>query len=380
MDNKFDLLLKDGRIIDPSQNIDMIGDIAVNQKKIAYLGASTQASAKKTYDMSGYIICPGLIDIHTHINYRGQANGMPVDLADIPYGVTYAFDAGSTGISAYKALLQMLANCDTRSKIALNVSPIGLIMTTKVNEPVNPALWDMDAFEEAIEYGQDRIWGFKIRISKNIIGEQGLYPLEKTIELAEHYGKKVMIHATNPPEEIGTVAELLRPGDILSHIFHGTGLHLYATGSIDRKIRDSQGRGVIMDVSPGQGNFSLAVAKRAIEDKFYPNTLSTDLNASNWNNPMVFSLTAVMSKFMALGMSLNDVIRTTTVTPAKAMQEVDLGTLKLGTTADITALKIIQKNVLFFDKFNNTLRGDQILSTVMTIVNGKILYQSTETL
>ena len=135
-----------------------------------------------------------------------------------------------------------------------------------------------------------------------------------------------------------------------------------------------------MDVSPGQGNFSLAVAKRAIEDKFYPNTLSTDLNASNWNNPMVFSLTAVMSKFMALGMSLNDVIRTTTVTAAKAMQEVDLGTLKLGTTADITALKIIQKNALFFDKFNNTLYGDQILSAVMTIVNGKILYQSTETL
>ena len=377
---KFDLILKNGRILDPSQNIDMDGDVAISGKKIAYVGASIDAQAKRSFDMSGFIVCPGLFDVHAHINYRGQANGMPPDLADIPYGVTYVFDAGSTGISAYRALADMLSLRDVKSKLALNVSPIGLIMTTKANESVDPALWDMDAFEEAIDYCGDRFWGFKIRISKHIVGNLGLYPLEKTIELAERYGKKVMIHATNPPEEMGVVSEMLRPGDILSHVYHGTGLDIFTSGILDEKVRASQKRGVIMDVSPGMGNFSLAVAKRAIAEGFYPDTISTDLNTTNWNNPMVFSLTAVMSKFLAMGMSLPEVIRTVTSNAAKAMQEDGLGTLKAGTPADITVLKLIPKKFQHFDKFGNTLDSDQMLTAAMTVVNGRVLYQSTETL
>ena len=135
-----------------------------------------------------------------------------------------------------------------------------------------------------------------------------------------------------------------------------------------------------MDVSPGMGNFSLAVAKRAVAEGFYPDTISTDLNTTNWNNPMVFSLTAVMSKFLAMGMPLPEVIRSVTSNAAKAMDEDNLGTLKVNTPADITVLKLVSKKFQHFDKFGSTLDSDQMLSAAMTVVNGRVLYQSTETL
>lgn len=377
----YDIIIKNGRILDPGQNLDQKADVAISNGEIVQISPQINEPAVRTVNAEGCIVCPGLMDIHTHINYRGQDNGMAVDLGNIPYGVTYAVDAGSTGISSYRAFLLMLNSCDTRTKVFLNVSPTGLIMPSKVEEPVDPSLWDRASFDEAIrEYG-DAILGFKIRISKNIVKELGIAPLDATVELAQSYHKKVMIHATNPPIPMAEVVEHMRSGDIISHIYHGNGLHLFADGEMSERVREAQRRGICMDVSPGQGNFSIAVARRAIAEGFLPDTISTDMNRANWNHPMVFSLTAVMSKMMALGMQLPDVIQATTWNAAKAIgEEKRLGALLVGRSADITVLRQVNRPVTWFDKYGNIAQGTTVLSPVSTIVNGKLLYQSIETL
>lgn len=376
-----DLLIKGGRIFDPGRHVDFVGDIAVRKGRIVDSGSELLYEAERTVNACGFFVVPGLIDVHTHINWKGNYIGMPADLGCIPNGVTATIDAGSTGVSNYRALLQYMDTCEVKTKMLLHASASGQIMSKQFAENINPDVWNIDLFERAFEQWGERIGGIKLRISRNVVGNLNMYPLEKAIELAEHLHTRVFVHPTNPPVTMGEAASFLRTGDVMCHMYHGEGNTILANGTLAEGIMEARKRGVIYDVSQGKGNFSIALAGEAIKQGFLPDTISTDLNIENWNDPWDFSLLMTMSKLMALGMEFADVIRCTTVNAAKIYGEPEeMGTLKTGTAADITVLELKDQNMPFTDRYGNMIMGKQVLKPMATIIDGKLLYCSSDTL
>ena len=372
-----DLLLKNGRLFNPKRSVDRIADLAVVNGKLHF--SDEPLAAASTIDVNNCLVVPGLIDIHTHLNYQGAASGMPADLPNIPFGVTASLDAGSAGVANVRSLAKRLAISEIKSKFMLNVSASGIIMANQFPESVDPSDWDIGLFDEVFAEYKDRIPALKIRISKNVVGDLGLEPLKKTLNLAERYGVRVCVHTTNPPCSMSEVAMTLRPGDILTHMYHGSGRTCLEDGKVAEGFWEARKRGVLFDTACGKGNLSLAVAKEAIAQGFLPDTISTDLNIYNWNHPFVYGLPAMMSKFIALGMRLEDVVDCVTENAAVQWGESDnMGCLCEGTCADITVLKLIERPMQYEDKFANTLKGDLALIPLLTVINGKVKYRSME--
>lgn len=374
----YDLLLKNGHLLNPGRGIDRVGDLAVSEGKLVY-PAGDDIRAKKTVDVTGCFVLPGLIDIHAHLNYLGAASGMPADLACIPAGVTAVLDAGSTGVSNAPSLAKRLRECEVKTKFMLNVSATGIIMANQFPESVDPSVWDVGLFDAIFSTYGDRIPALKIRISKSVVREMGLEPLKKAIELSERYGVPVCVHTTNPPVSMGEVASVLRKGDILTHLYHGSGMTCITEGKVAAGYWEARKRGVLFDTACGQGNLSLTVAGEAIAQGFRPDTISTDLNIYNWNHDFVFSLPVMMAKFLALGMSLDEVVDCVTEAPARQWGAAgDMGCLLEGTSADITVLKQIKRSMHYADKYGNQITGDTALIPMMTVINGRTRYQATE--
>lgn len=376
---KAELLIKNGHVYDPAAGIDFVGNVAVNDGIISGLDTGETVTGEKEIDATGYMVVPGLIDIHTHCNWLGNYIGMPADLAGVPAGVTATIDAGSSGVSNYRALFRYLDTCVTKTKIMLHVSAGGQIMTKQFSENTDPKVWNRKLFQRAFERYGNRIVGFKIRMSKSVVGEMGMYPLEEAVKLAESFSTRLFVHSTNPPGTMDELVSYLRKGDVLCHMYHGEGENILGKNGITPGIQKARERGVIFDVSQGQGNFSIPIAMEAIKEGFLPDAISTDLNIENWNHPYIFSLLLTMSKLMAMGMSFEEVIRRVTSTAAEIYGEAGkMGTLAEGTCADITILECQQKEVLFRDKYHNELIGNSLLMPMATIIDGQLFYCSGE--
>lgn len=376
-----DLLIKNGRIFDPGQKLDLAGDIAIHRGNIIAIGRQLEYQADRELNAKGFYVVPGLIDVHTHINWKGNYIGMPADLGCIPNGVTATIDAGSTGVSNYRALVQYMDTCEVKTKMMLHASASGQIMSKQFAENIDPDVWNLDLFERAFEELKGRVIGLKLRVSRNVVKEMGLYPLKKAVQLAEHLGTRVLIHPTDPPVSMEELSHYLRKDDVMCHMYHGEGHTILENGKISEELWKSRERGVIYDVSQGKGNFSIKLAGEAIRQGFLPDTISTDLNIENWNDPWDFSLLMTMSKLMALGMSFEQVIYTTTAAAAKMFGEPgELGILKEETPADITILQIADQKIVFRDKYDDTVEGHQILKPMATIIDGNLRYCSSDML
>ncbi len=375
-----DLIIRRGRLYDPGQGLDMAGDLVIHHGKIVAIEKETSETGEHEVNAAGFFVFPGFIDVHTHVNWLGNYIGMPADLALIPNGVTATIDAGSSGVSNYESLFRYLDTCEVRSKIMIHASAGGQMMSKQFAENIDPAVWDEDLFERAFEKYGDRIIGIKLRVCKEVLQDRGLEPLKKAIQLAERFDTRVIIHSTNPPTSMADVCNLMRPGDIVAHMYHGEGNTILVDGHVDEQVVEAQKRGVIFDISQGKGNFSIPLAKQAVEEGFLPYTISTDLNKENWNSPLIFSLPLTMSKMLALGMKFDDVIKAVTTNAAKIYGDETLGTLKVGTPADISVFKLQEMKVQFVDKYSNTCIGNRILKPEATVVGGKLLYCSSETL
>jgi len=376
-----DILIRGGRLYDPGIGLDRTGDLAITGRNIAAMCPDEPVAAARTINAEGCLVLPGLIDIHTHLNRFGTYIGMNPDIAGIPMGVTAMVDGGSTGVSNVRAFLRQLDGYEIKTKIALNICAGGQIMSTQYTECVDPAVWDIGLFERVFEDYSDRIIGLKIRTSRNIVGELGMIPLQKTVELAEHLGTRVIVHSTNPPCTMAELADMLRPGDMIAHMYHGNGNTILENGAVAEGVKAAQERGILFDVSQGQGNFAIPVAGQAIAEGFYPDTVSTDLNIESWNNPLVFSLLMTMSKLLALGLPLDKLIVGVTSVPAEVMGLGGrLGTLSLGSCADVTVVQYRERPTTFADLYKNTLKANRILLPMATVIDGQIQYQSPETL
>lgn len=374
-----ELAIRNGRIFDPAANVDFIGDIIIDNGVIVEAAPFSETKADLNIDADGLTVTPGWIDIHGHLYEGATPNGLPVDIAAIPMGITAIADAGSSGVANYPNLLKYLLNSKIRAKLMLNVSACGIIMPSQFPEPLDPKKWDIELFKKAWKICGDDMMGLKVRISKNVVGELGLLPLKKAVEVAEEINTRVIVHTTDPCATMSEVASCLRKGDVICHMYHGSG-HTILTpeGKIEEGVLEARARGVLFDAASGRGNFSFDVARAAIKEGFLPDSISTDVTLQNWNHPYAGQLPTVMSKYLPLGMSAADIVKRVTAGPAEQFGTDGLGTLAVGSPADITVFRLEEKPMQYRDKFGKSVACEEIFVPKATVIGGALLYRSVD--
>lgn len=370
------ILLKNGIVLDPVLGKKQQRDIYIQDGKI--VARKKFKGADVAVDVKGCLVMPGLIDFHSHVFHSGTEIGIDPDLSLIPQGVTTTVDAGSAGTANAECFLKnIVSQSKMRIKAFLNVCPSGLA-TMKYHENVDPQYWDESKLQKLLAEHKDILLGLKVRISKEIVGYLGIDVLIKAVALAERLKTRLVVHVTDPPEGMGRIAELLRPGDVLAHCYHGTGQTVMdAAGKVLPKVREAQQRGVIMDAANGGNHWSFKVAERALAEGFAPDIISTDLTGKTLFQDPVFSLPYIMSKYLLLGMDLLDVVARCTSIPAQILEmDKQLGSLQEGFDADIAVFKLCDKYMCFTDTQKETRIGKTVLVPQMTIVGGEILYRN----
>ena len=381
---KVDYIIRGGRVVDPSAGIDEIRDIYIKNMRIADLkGEAAECNPDCIIDASGKLVTPGLIDFHTHLFHEGSSICIHPDMM-IAQGTTSAVDAGSAGTSTYEAFYKsVIAQSQVRIKGFLTVYGGGQL-DPKLCEDFNPALYNVEKMERVIEANRDNILGLKIRLSKGVVpDETGADYLRTVVKLADELNARlgtslrVCVHTTNSPVTAGELADCLRPGDIFCHCFQGAGNPIVAEdGTIDPLVLKSRERGVIFDAANGKGNFGLKAAKRALAAGFLPDVISTDLTVDKFNMPpYAKNLPLVISKYLALGLDFNTIIRAVTETPARLMGlEGQIGTLKAGAIADIAIFDLKDREYVQKDFCDDEIVCSQILVPQLTMAAGEIQY------
>lgn len=379
----YSIVVKGGRVIDPKNKIDAVMDVAIKDGRIALLAKNIDsAQAVQVVNARGMLVLPGLIDIHGHHFFGTKpdhylSNGLVAVAPDgftFRNGVTTVVDAGGAGWRNFPTFKKnIIDNSQTRVLSFLNI--VGEGMRGGAYEQ-NTA--DMDSKMSALvaKANPGVIVGFKVA---HFEGPEWI-PVDRAVEAGKLSGLPVMIDfgGSNPPLSIEELfARHLRPGDIFTHCFgHVNGREPIvdeSTGKVKPFVLDAQKRGINFDVGYGGISFVFAQAIPAVKSGFYPNTISTDLHTGSMNNAMKDQL-SVMSKFLAMGMPLTDVIRASTWSPALLIKREDLGHLSPGAEADITVLNIRKGDFGFFDHTGYKIRGNQKLECELTIRGGKTVY------
>ncbi|MBI3467302.1 MAG: amidohydrolase/deacetylase family metallohydrolase [Planctomycetes bacterium] len=376
---QYDLLLRGGHVIDPKNKISAICDVAIRESRIAAVAANIDpATALKTVDVAGLYVTPGLIDLHVHVfagtgerkSFAGDRSVYP-DGFTFRCGVTAVADAGSAGWRNFEDFKErVIDRSQTRVFAFLNIVGHGL-RGRKFENDLN----DMHAkptAEMALRH-KGVIVGIK---TAHYMGPE-FAPVERAVEAGTIADVPVMVDFGRAyPQK--SLAELLtkklRPGDIYTHVYSGLRGELDRSGHANPALFEGRKRGVIFDVGHGGGSFTWRVAVPIIQEGLLPDSLSTDLHTASMNSSMKDML-HVMSKFLALGLPLEDVILRSTWNPARAMKQEQLGNLSVGSPADVAVLRLEKGTFGFLDMYGARLRGTQRLACEMTLRDGKIVYE-----
>ncbi len=373
-ENQLDLLIRGGEVVDPSQRLRGRYDIAIRWGRIVRVEPAISAkAAKHVIEAGGKLVTPGLVDLHTHVYPLGSALGLPADEL-VPYtaSTTYvsAGDAGANNFGAFRHHIMGAAR--SRMFAFVHISRIGLA-GFPVGEALNIDYTDVDATAKCVAENSDVVLGVKVRISRNVVGDNGLEPLRRAIRACELAGNgaRVMCHIGDAPGNLSALLDLLRPGDILTHSYSGAGNNVVQNGKLLPAALEAKQRGVIVDVGHGGGSFDYTVAEPAIEQGLTPSTISSDIHALSGNTPGMPYLPWVMSKFLNLGFSLEEVVARATSAPAAVINRVDkLGTLQVGAPADVAILELVEEPVEFVDTKNNYRNGTRWLKPVHVVRAG----------
>lgn len=382
----YDLLIKGGTLIDPYQSIEGKRDIAISNGKILVVDETIDPPmSKKIVDVSGKIVTPGLIDIHTHVYWGGMSLGVDPDLECLTKGVTTVLDAGSAGCLNFLGFRKFVIDrCKTRVIPLLHISSIGLIKQPELEDIRN---LDFDGAVAEARSNNDLIKGFKIRFASppdNHIGKNGPQAMRLIKEAAEDVGGIIMVHpkSMSPGFPLEEILKLLRPGDIVSHCFSPPHPQYFPhaevlteNGHVLPAVKTAAQRGVNFDVGHGSVSFSFDTAKKAFDDKFLPSTISTDL----YNNPLktAADMPTVMSKFLALGLPLSKVVELSTSNPAKILGfEGVLGTLQPGAEADITIFTLEHGRFAFYDVTGKSMISQKALTPDIVIKGGEVVHSN----
>lgn len=361
----FDLLLRRARLAD-----DTLTDIAIQDGKIAATG-QIDAPARKTVELNGDVfVSAGWIDSHVHCYPNSPIYHDEPDSVGIATGVTTVVDAGSTGADDVDDFYAITRNASTEVFALLNISRVGLIAQ---NELANMANIDADAVKQAVARYPDFIVGLKARMSSSVVGENGITPLEHAkVMQAENGDLPLMVHIGNNPPDLDEIAERLAAGDIITHCYNGKPNRILTPeGELRASVSQALARGVRLDVGHGTASLSFAVAKRAISLGILPHTISSDIYCRNRISGPVYSLANVMSKFLAIGMSLPQVIDCVTANAADGLRLKNKGRLQVGQDADLTLFMLKRQPAVLVDAEKDSLQADQLLVPLAAIRAGK---------
>ena len=371
----YDLILKGGRLLDPSQNLDMTGDIAFTAGRVAAIGPALGSAGAVVQDVSGKIVTPGFIDLHTHVYWGGTSLGVDAGSIARRSGVTTLIDAGSAGPGNYRGFLKhVIESSEPRILAYLHVSFAGIFAFSKrimVGESGDMRLISpIDAVEVARAH-RDTIVGIKVRVGRFASGDSGIAPLDIALQVADEAGLPLMAHIDEPPPSYEEVIARLRPGDVLTHCFRPfPNSPVTVDGRPRPAVLAARERGVLFDVGHGMGSFSFDVARNMLGAGFPPDTISSDIHELNIDGP-VFDQATTLSKFLALGAPLSEVIRATTSAPAAAIRRPDLGTLREGAIGDATIFTLEQGEHTYTDSTGQSLVSDKRIAVSGTILGGR---------
>jgi dihydroorotase len=368
----FDLLIKGGTVIDPAQTLHEQRDVAIRRNRIAALDRDIPAaSAARVIDAGGQIVTPGLVDLHTHVYYGSTFWGIQADPIAARSGVTTWLDVGSSGAYNFPGFREYIAR-PARSRIyaLLNISSIGLTAMTWELQNLNHC--DVDMCCKLIDLNRDIVLGVKARIDTNTVGANGIEPLKRAKQAAERTQLPMMVHIGIAPPAVQDVLKEMRAGDILTHCFTGHNMKLIDdNGKLLEAAKRAWDSGIIMDIGHGAGSFSFETAEAMLANGHKPDVISSDIHQLSVHGPL-FDLPTCMSKFLAIGMPLEDVIRATTARPAEVMGLQDeVGSLKAGAFADVALWKLCEGDYTFYDVFMNARRGKQLLCNTLTVIDGQ---------
>lgn len=380
--DKFDLVIKGGEVIDPSQQLRGKRDIGIRWGRIEAIEADIPpARALRALDASGRIVTPGLIDLHTHVYPYGSAIGLPAD-ETVPYQcVTTVVSAGDAGANNFAALRRHIAaQTRTRMYAFVHIANNGL-SAFPVAELYNIDNAQVDACAMTLAENPEFAIGVKVRMSENVIFQHGLEPLKRAIQACERSGvnAKVMAHigGVATPALMSDILNTLRPGDVLTHAYSGAPnlagafTNIVQDGKLLPAAAEAKKRGVIFDVGHGGASFDFTVAEAALAGGCGPDTISSDLHAVSGNTPGMPFMPWVMSKFMALGLSLEDVVAKATAKPAQVINRIPkLGTLQPGAPGDVSIMELVEGPVSLVDTRGNKREGKAYLKPVQTVNNG----------
>jgi dihydroorotase len=370
----FDLILRGGRVIDPSQNLDRITDVAFVDGKVGAIGDDL-GTAGDLRDVSGHIVTPGLIDLHTHVYWGGTSLGVDAVALARSSAVTTFVDTGSAGPGNFAGFrAHVIEPSPVRIIAYLNISFAGIYGFSKrvmVGESGDQRLLAPIDTVEVADANRDVLAGLKVRVGRNASGTSGIVPLEVARQAAEQLQMPMMVHIDEPPPTLEDVLSRMRPGDILTHSFRPfPNCAATADAKVQPCVTAARDRGVIFDIGHGMGSFSFKVARTMLQNGFLPDTVSSDVHALCIDGP-AFDLLTTLSKLLCLGMPLGAVIASATQNAAAALRRPDLGSLKPGSVGDASILALKDGAFDYVDSTGAHLRGEQRLLAGGVIIDGR---------
>ena len=380
--DKFDLLIRNANVLDPSQGLAGKRDIGIRYGLIESIAPAIAADrALRVMDAGGKLVTPGLIDLHCHTYPYGSAIGIPADEL-VPHQCTTtvvsAGDAGANNFAAYRRFVVPASR--TRQFAFVHIAVAGLA-GFPVPELYNIDYAQVDVAARAVAENADMVLGVKVRMSENVIARHGLEPLRRAIAacVASGVPAKVMVHIGGVSDAalMSQILDALRPGDVLTHCYSGApniageGTNIVQNGKLLPAALEAKRRGVVFDIGHGGGSFDYTIAEAAIAQGCLPDTISSDAHVFSANTPGMPYLPWVMSKLIGLGFSLPEVVTMATATPARVIGRIPRhGTLQIGAPADLSMLEIVEGPVSFVDTRENRREGKVFLRPAATVVAG----------
>ena len=363
---RYDLLIKGGRVIDPSLRLDAIRDVAIAGGRIAAVEPSIAAAAAQVFDARGKLVVPGLLDIHTHT--ARTADGPRMVLED---GVTGWIDAGSQGADKIADPIAVARSAPQQARVLINIGRAGILPD---GDTMDLARADVAAAKAAIAANRDIIVGVKARLSRDVAGANDVEVLRRSQEVASAFGLPVMIHMGQTMSPIPALFELLKRGDIVTHMFAPPPNSIIDDGGkILPAVLAARKRGVFFDVGNGQtGHMRWDTVAAIVKAGFWPDTFSTDWGP-NSRQTGVIDMPNCMSKLLGYGMTVPQAIACGTLNPSKVFPVFrDRGALKAGAPADVAILELRDGEFQFLDNYKGTITGKQRLFPVATVLAGSI--------
>jgi dihydroorotase len=371
-----DLVLKGGRVLDPSRGIDQISDVAFADGRVSAIGPDLAVPAgAEAKDVRGLIVTPGLIDLHTHVYWGGTSLGVdPLSVAR-QMATPTLIDAGSAGPGTLHGFRKFLIDgSPIRILPYLNLSYPGIFAfshAVMVGECADIRLLDSRECARVAAANRDIVVGIKVRVGRSASGTSGIAPLDMALDVAEEVGLPVMCHLDNPPPSRLEVIQRLRPGDVLTHCFRPfPNAPLSPDGKVREEIAAARERGVIFDIGHGGGSFGFKTTRGMLAAGFLPDVISSDVHEISIHGP-AYDLLVTLSKFLCLGVPLAEVIRRATENAGNAVQRPELGRLVEGGIGDASVLELAEGDWSYRDVLGERLEGKQRLLARGMVAGGR---------